>query len=77
MADTTGDGDIWTVWPDGPEDAREFGAQGFRPVDPERFPWRCTAELEQDALIGTGHYGTRCVLVEGHEGEHRGEVTWS
>lgn len=50
---------------------------GFRPERPERFPWRCEAELERDALIGTGFYGVRCVLVDGHNDEHRGEVTWS
>lgn len=65
------------VVPKNAEAARGLAVLGYRSLDPERFPWRCPTELERDALIGTGLYGTRCTLVEGHEGEHRGEVSWA
>lgn len=60
--------------------ARRYADQGYRPLDPERFPWRCEAspEAESCALAGDGPLlQIRCVLVDGHDGEHRGEVSWS
>jgi hypothetical protein len=56
------------------EDARRIYAKhGARPAGPE-FPWPCTAV--RSMWIGTTWATTQCVLVDGHDGEHIGEVSW-
>lgn len=57
--------------------ARLYSDQGYRPADPERFPWRCAAVESFYDGVEEEVAAPRCVLVEGHDGEHRGEVTWS
>jgi hypothetical protein len=60
------------------EGAQRYAATGFRPLYPERFPWRCVAEDMWTLPWPTAATAdVRCVLVEGHEGEHEGRVTWS
>lgn len=59
------------------EDARRIAAEyGARPAGPE-FPWPCAAaRLWLDGESLSTHHNTQCVLVDGHDGEHVGEVTW-
>lgn len=77
----------WMITPDGqvlqPNEpgARWAGkALGARPIDPERFPWRCVATVYatiEHSDRHDEHVQMRCVLVEGHSGEHEGMVKWS
>ncbi len=58
------------------EDARRIAAEyGARPAGPE-FPWRCTAAWVFIDAEEVRDVRSPCVLVDGHDGEHVGEVTW-
>lgn len=58
--------------------AQVLAHHGYRPLYLERFPWRCAAthawgSMNWKSLVTN----SRCVLVEGHEGNHEGAVEWA